>query len=279
MRVFDVVPFFNELDVLEIRLHELKEVVDVFLIFDARETFGGQRREPIGFSETSKLLPPELRHGERFYHITFDSLFPPCIDRKSGRLREEYQRNQMLHILQMLKPDDDDIILFSDLDEIPRATKVKEYIRNNMRGIYRFKQNQYYYNVNTLTDYGHDWGSRARIGRYSDLLKVGSLYDFRMAHKNTEEFVIEDGGWHFSYFGGVDNILEKVNALSSFLSEYKLFGNEQLQKDINEGKDLHHRRNCELPSQFEIIPVDINLPQYFLNHQEKFKHLIRSDLR
>lgn len=281
MKTFDLVPFFNEIDLLEIRLHELKDVVDHFLIFDARETYGGHPREPISFDRIYPILPDELKitDGNRFYHVTFEKLHPECINRETGRLREAYQRNCIFDIIKGLKLDDNDIIIFSDLDEIPRASKIQEYKDKKMNGIYRFKQNQYYYNVNTLTDYGHDWGSRARIGRYSDLVKIGNLYDFRMAHKNTEKFVIEDGGWHFSYFGGVESIHEKVAALSPFLSEYKLFGDKELQKDIEEGKDLHRRRNCELPSKFEIIPISSDLPNYFLENLGKFNHFIRNEFK
>lgn len=281
MKVFDIVTFFNETDLLEIRMHELKDIVDHFLIFDCKEAFNGQRREPISFQEILPRIPSEVKSSEenRFYHVTFEYLLPAYSDdRKTRKLRETYQREQAYQIFKSLNLNENDVIIFSDIDEIPRASSVKQYIDENLQGIYRFKQNQYYYNVNTLTDYGHDWGSRARIGRYSDLVQSGGFENFRMSRKNTDQFVLENAGWHFSYFGGVEKIQEKVAAISPGLSEYKFFGVEQLEKDIQEGRDLHHRR-CELPEKFEIIPTLDNLPKHFLDNQDKFKHLIRSDFR
>jgi hypothetical protein len=93
------------------------------------------------------------------------------------------------------------------------------------RGIHRFKQRSFYYNVNTLVDYGHDFASRARIGTRAQLNAIDSVYKFRM----WPAIEIENGGWHFGYFGGTERIKQKVAALAPFLNEYKLFGDEQLE--------------------------------------------------
>ena len=44
MKVIDCFPFFNELDLLEIRLNELKDVVDVFVLTEAPFTFTGREK-------------------------------------------------------------------------------------------------------------------------------------------------------------------------------------------------------------------------------------------
>lgn len=272
MRVFDLVPFFNELDLLEIRMAELQGVVTKHIVVEARETYGGQPKSDHQQAILHRFSP-QIDAGVLEYRV-LDKLLPACVDRTSGRLREVYQRNQMTGFLMLHGPCPNDVILFSDLDEIPRASSVQTYLDDDMRGVHRFKQISYYYDVNTVVDYGHDWASRARIGRFSDLQEIGyGLYDFRMLHKNTEKYVLEQGGWHFSYFGGMHKIEEKVAALSPFLSEYKLFGRSVLQKDINEGRDLHHRR-CELPEQFTRVPIMGNLPKYLLENIDKFPHFL-----
>lgn len=281
--IFDCTVFFQEKDLLEIRLHELNEVADQVIILEASETYGGNKRSLLGWEaleEIRKRCPYLFRGGRIRYYSTHTVLpkmpmnISPTQRRELGRARERNQRDQLLTKLQECKPSPDDIIAFSDLDEIPSKESVLSYSQNSLRGIWRLKQHSYYYNINTLTDYGHDWASRARVGRYVDLLRVGSMYEFRMANKNTEEQALENGGWHFSYFGGVEAIKVKVAALSSFLVEYRLFGEDALRQDIQIGKDLHHRK-CEMPDRFEKIPTNgIPLPAYLVENLDRFNHFV-----
>jgi hypothetical protein len=139
-------------------------------------------------------------------------------------------------------------------------------------GPLRLKQRSYYYTVNRLVDYGNDFASRARMGTWAQVEDCGTMYAFRMYQKNVCR-ALENGGWHFGYFGtGINHIKNKVASLSPFLSEYKLFGDQQLVRDIVNGKDLHHRR-CEMPETFtHCASDDPELPAYFLANRNKFKH-------
>lgn len=294
MKVFDIFPFFSERDLLLVRLAELYEVVDHVVIVEALETFGGDKREAQlpGALAWIADTHPELVTPERVSCWVISGLTPSAETlqklrrhncqkelRTAGRQREIFLRNHIRKLLeQHCSPERSDYLIFSDLDEIPRASAVQKFLANPRPGIHRFKQNSYYYDVNTLVDYGHDWASRARIGTYQDLVDVGSLYAFRMAAKDTEVNVIEDGGWHFGYFGGLQRILQKTAAMSPFLVEYQLFGPEALQRDIQEGRDLHHRK-CELPQQFKQIPVADDLPSYLLANLESFQHFLSNTER
>lgn len=281
--IFDCTVFFQEKDLLEIRLHELNEVADQVIILEASETYGGDRRSLLGQEalEEIKSRHPHLFRGGRIKYYSTPAVLPKMPSnistaqrRELGRARERNQRDQLFPMLRLFNPSPDDIIVFSDLDEIPTASSVLDYFQRALQGIWRLKQHSYYYNVNTLTDYGHDWASRARVGRYEDLLRVGSMYEFRMANKNTDQQVMENGGWHFSYFGGVEAIRTKVAALSSFLVEYRLFGDTALQQDIKVGKDLHHRK-CEMPDRFQKIPTNqIPLPTYLVENLDRFAHFV-----
>lgn len=268
-RVFDCIPFFDELDILEIRLHELDKVVDAFIISEAGETYGGTPK-PYVF-EANRARFADFRHKIIYQRVP--KLFPECKDRVTGRQREAFARDAILACLHDAKAEPNDVVMLSDCDEIPRADSVAEGIARSYGGqVHRFKQRSFYYNVNRLVDYGHDWASRARIGRFRDVLLHGSMYAFRMAEKNTDKFVIENGGWHFGYFGDLEKIKTKVAALSPFLSEYRLFGHDQLVEDIKAGKDLHHRR-CELPEVFtQTLSDDPTLPAYLLANRAKFAH-------
>lgn len=293
-KVFDVFPFFNELDVLEIRLNELAPVVDKFLIVECRETFGGDKK-PLYFADNRSRFQA---FADKIEHRIIDSVEPrytrgtlkmnvPGVKaqdiRNIGRAREASQRNMIAPMLASLNPDRLDAIIFSDCDEIPSASGVRFYLSQLEDGIARFKQHTFYYNVNCLIDYGRDICSRARIGRYENLLNLDSdLYKFRMAGNKVANFpAIENGGWHFSYFGGdIAKLHEKVNALNPFLTEYKLFGDHRLVQDILNRKDLHHRPVgfSELPETFS-DGREVVLPAYYLANQEKFKHFTAEHMR
>jgi beta-1,4-mannosyl-glycoprotein beta-1,4-N-acetylglucosaminyltransferase len=267
--VFDCFPFFNELDVLEIRLNELDPIVDRFVIVESAEMYGGHSKP---FNLESNWERFAAFRGKIEY-IKLPALQPACKDRASGRAREAYQRDALFHPL-MSRTQPGDTVIFSDCDEIPSYKAVCYAMSKIYQGIQRFKQLSFYYNVQTLVDYGHDFASRARIGTAAQLRKCGSMYGFRMHEKNTCP-AIEWGGWHFSYFGGPERIKRKVAALSPFLSEYKLFGDEQLERDIAERRDLHHRR-CEMPETFYDVNLqDVTLPAFLMENRQRFSHFFR----
>lgn len=276
-KVFDIFPFFDELDVLEVRLNELDSVVDTFVICESGETYGGEKK-PYYLQENFSRFAA-FRH--KIVHIKLPTLEPACADRVTGRLREAFQRNAIWSpFVSACQPAWSDYLIFSDCDEIPSAESVKRYLMANDNVKFspqpaRFKQTSFYYNVNTVVDYGHDFASRSRIGWLSHVPKQ-KLYDFRMLGNKDPEFqVVENGGWHFGYFGSIDKIKRKVAALSPFLNEYKLFGDVTLIKDIREGRDLHHRR-CELPERFTFrLSDDPTLPAFLRNNLGKFRHFTR----
>lgn len=281
-RIFDAFPFFNELDVLEIRLAELAPIVDTFVIAECKETYGGDLK-PLH-------LQANWSRFKQWHHkivpVVLDCLFPlPFATRTIGRQREASARDQIMQYVLLAGAQPNDLLSFGDCDEIPRATALRDSIGSVINdGIHRLKQRSFYYNVNRRVDYGHDFASRARIGRVRDVAELcnGSLYSFRMfGNRDLPRPVptIEEGGWHLGYFGGIDSIKTKVAAMASFLAEYKLFGDQQLARDIVAGKDLHHRR-CEMPETFlQCATDDPLLPQHFLDNPERFKHFTEAFFR
>lgn len=289
--IVDVFPFFNELDVLEIRLNELDSVVDRFVILECKETYGGDLK-PLHLQANWGRF---AKFADKITHVITDKINPPMAHtlhenvpgvtaasvRDLGRLREKNQREDLLPVLMGLGLTPNDVISFGDCDEIPRAEKVLEFARSGAQ-VARLKQRTYYYNVNTMIDYGRDVCSRARLCTWQHLGGLGSMYALRMyGNKNLPYQIpaIEEGGWHFSYFGGdLAKLHEKVSALNPFLGEYKLFGDGNLVLDVLNRKDLHRRPLAfsELPDTFaSVANDDPALPAYYLGNQEKFKHFTR----
>ena len=127
--IYDCFPFFNEWEVLEIRLNELYDHVDRFVIVESAESFRGLPK-PFHFEEKRELYQT---FADKISYIKVER-HPEFGDNADDRA--DYQKNQVLRGLKQCKKDD--IILFSDVDEIPRASAV-DYVRTSDQVIFAFR--------------------------------------------------------------------------------------------------------------------------------------------
>lgn len=205
MTIFDAFTFFNELDILEIRLTELDSVVDRFVLVEATTTHKGDPK-PLFFEANkarfAKWLP-------KIRHVVCD--LPGGSGMAAIRRRELSQRNAILQGLYGARPDD--LIHISDVDEIPRRECVIHGLEDGHIAV--FDQTLYYYNVNTRADDPLRWrGTRA--ARYADvaalsphIIRVG----MGMPDSEYPKYVLMDnGGWHLSYFGDAEHIKRKMQS-------------------------------------------------------------------
>jgi beta-1,4-mannosyl-glycoprotein beta-1,4-N-acetylglucosaminyltransferase len=126
-RIVEGFPFFMELDVLEMRLHELDSVVDVHILCESKYTQKGDPK-PLYFEEH--------KHEARFapflhkiVHIIVEDAPPP--GSREGWQNEHLVRNAIARGFAQLPfdPKPDDILIISDVDEIPRREAV-EFLRD-----------------------------------------------------------------------------------------------------------------------------------------------------
>ena len=200
-KIYDCFMFFDELDVLEIRFNELYGVVDRFIIVEATQTHSGKDK-PLYFQNNLKRFEKFLNKVSYFVLTEF----PPQSDAWTAPWeRENFQRNYIIQCL----PDaqDHDMIIISDCDEIPKADKVKSYPH-----CMAFKQKLYYYDFNMMAK---ELWDKAKILPFKELKALQeSRSDWALHLRNGEFETIEDGGWHFAWFSGVDAILRKLDAFS-----------------------------------------------------------------
>ncbi|HET6388140.1 hypothetical protein [Hyphomicrobium sp.] len=132
--LFDCFSFFNELDLLEVRLHELHELVDYFVLVEARQTFQGAPK-PLYFADNAQLFH---RYADKIIPIAVD--FPETIAAyglktkplDANWAREHYQRDQIHRGLS--KAISSDLIIVSDVDEIISATALKRALAERKPG-------------------------------------------------------------------------------------------------------------------------------------------------
>jgi hypothetical protein len=240
MKVTDAFIFNNEIELLQFRFHELNDVVDHFVIVESKQTFTGNPK-PLFFSENVDLFQLFLH---KVTNIVIEE-FPTNIDTWS---REYYQRNQIRTGVMQLNLNEDDIVMFSDADEIPDSDTIHQLKQTGLTGIHQLHQHLYYYTIENRC-MSTNWTGH-KIMPYSEFVNIPDLHSCRI----TNYPVIDNGGWHISYFGGVDRIIKKLQDFSHQEFNNSTYINDNLHKLVNEGKDLFHRNNVL----FEHIPIENN---------------------
>jgi beta-1,4-mannosyl-glycoprotein beta-1,4-N-acetylglucosaminyltransferase len=285
MMIYDCFAFFNELELLEIRLNELNDVVDKFVLVEATRTFQKQPK-PLYFQENKHLFK-DFEH--KIIHIVVDK-YPTFWKKFRVPTPWDYDDHQKEHILLGLQNcKDDDVIIVSDLDEIPRAEKVKEYAYTE--GIKVFRQYFACYFLNNIckkiNDYegkakaqinenGFGWWQGSVMLSYKDLKsKTKTIEKTRLQRDLAEPQVkiIHQGGWHFSYMGGMERIIKKLESLAHPEFNNDFYKNEQKVKElILSGKSLFSEN--EFFERVDIFNTEIPFPKYVKENLNKFKHLI-----
>lgn len=247
-QIYDCFPFFNELDILDIRFAELYDKVDRFVITEATLTHGGKPK-PLYFADN---LARYAKYLHKVTHIIVDQY--PALDSWSI---ERHQRDQLMRGLTACK--DNDIILISDADEIPRVEAIDRYLG----GIMGFEQHLYYYKLNCESTQKWDWGKICHYSDVRDRMPCGIRYTPTTDHYN----LIKNGGWHFSYLSSIGGIIEKIEATAH--QEYNLpeiKDKTRVENVVKEAQDLFGR-----PLDYTFVEIDSTYPKYVLDNLHKFE--------
>jgi beta-1,4-mannosyl-glycoprotein beta-1,4-N-acetylglucosaminyltransferase len=278
-KIVDCFTFYNELDMLNYRLNTLHNVVDYFILVESTLTHVG-RPKPLYYQENKSLFE---KFNHKIVHVVVDD-FPfneSNIDCKNNDqwINEKFQRNSITRGLNRINLNENDIILISDVDEIPNPETLK-LIENNQITIetcMQFEQDFYYYNIESKMD--HNWYF-AKIFKWKWFLTTDfTLDDLRMK----PWYTIPNGGWHLSYFGTPEFISNKIKNFA-----HQEFNNDNftdtnlIESRIKNGIDVYNR-------DIKIIKVNIKenklVPPYYnlvycfihscnLGNLERLNHLM-----
>lgn len=275
-KVFDAFMFFNELDVLELRLHELNSVVDHFIIVESAELHGSTEAKPCFLAENWERFAP-------FHHkiklVQLEHLEPAFTDYASGWKRENFQRSALMAPVLELSKSPDDIMILSDCDEIPRSEIVRLGAELSPKvGMCKLELDFYFYNINNFIG---KW-SRSTIGTIAQYMAAGGFNEIRDItclmepyHPRAREVKwyhnIPDAGWHFSYFGGIEHMRRKVasfaHSTDGFAQEMLARSDDQIASDILNRSDLFRRP----VSGGTFRPTnDPRLPSYMRSNMDKY---------
>ena len=277
--VYDCFIFYNELDLLEIRLNELNNVVDKFVLVEASRTFQNNPK-PFFFEDNKERFAKFL---DKIIHIKITKypFFIPIINPFSPWKLEFFQRDSILKGL--VNCNLDDVVLISDVDEIPNSIVLKQSLDKGISKIYGLKMDMFMYFVNNKLIY--EEGSNMTKEEAKDgIWHCTALLPYKLLKKRPHKIrkiimrtkrrgevyeIIANAGWHFTYLGGVEKIIQKLEAFSH--SEFNLneFKDERnILKLIKDGKDLFGR-----DIEFEIVDEDYKFPKYLKSKEglDKFK--------
>ncbi|CTQ59249.1 hypothetical protein [Roseibium album] len=239
MMLYDCFVFHNEFDLLEIRLREMGDSVDRFVLVEADQTQRGSPK-PFYFDENRDRFAP---WADKIIdlQVRFPDQLPPALGvyknrRKKDWERENYQRNCISRALESCDPDD--LILLSDVDEIVRApTLAKVMAERLFRGrLLVFEQSLHKHHLDRIVP-GKTWllGSRMIEKKYlttpqqlrrtkARMTKKPYVPDFatqpflRIRNNNLSGIgrpvkIIPDAGWHFSSMGGLEAFRTKLDSV------------------------------------------------------------------
>ena len=242
---------FNELDLLEIRLNELSDVVDLFVLTEATQTHTGKPKH-LYYKENK----------ERFskfpiVNITVDG-FPEGLDAWG---KEKYQRAACLGYLQTLGLTNDDTVLFSDIDEIFKSSRVLELAHTDGWKSAGMAMFMFYYYLNCFNS-DYSWNHPRMV--------KGDALEISLTRWGTADTMFCNTGWHFSYLGDVQ---EKLGAFAHTEYDVPPFNTEEY---IAERK-----RNCKSlfddKTNYTIIENLDFLPEYVKNNLGKFSEYITTE--
>lgn len=277
MRIVDCFTFFDELDMLNLRLHELEHVVDLFVLAEGTRTFSNQTKSLV-FEENKRLFErflPQIRH------IVVDDM-PMDEHRANAWKREFHQRNALERGLSDLA--NEDLVMLSDVDELPHP-EILQMIREGLIEIdvINFEQRFFYYNLEwvkrgfwygtTIVNWGM-WRSGAiELQARGGATGLQVLRQNRMAVQTLSALNIlgrpqppygdrRSGGWHFSYFGDAPGIQRKIQSFSHQEFNHDEFTDrDHLTEAIHTGRDLFGRKGEDLISNadFQDLPRSVEL--------------------
>lgn len=285
--------YYDEEMILDLRLNYLNNYVDEFVIVESSYTHSGKNRDLL--FDIKKFL----KFKNKINYIVLNK--PPLDlykineadseDKKNSKFilnavkRENLQRNTITEGLKSALPDD--LIIISDVDEIPNLEKnnVKE-IKNK---IILFKQKFYYYKFNLKMNNFSWHGSKAI--KKKNLISPqwlrnvkAKIYPFwridtlisKKKYQNLE--IINNGGWHFSNIKTPADIDKKMKTYLHH-REYELnsISEKKISAMVKEKKAIYNLRNDMRSNKFDLseklIVADIKeLPYYIQKNIVKYKN-------
>ena len=264
-KIFDCITFFDENLIVNARFEILDKVVDYFVICESAFDHKGKKKK-INFQLKNKKFEKKIRH------IVIEENFPNIND---GWEVESYQREKIMEGLKDVS--DNDLIMYSDSDEIPNPKVIESMSLNKKYGI--FMQKFFTYKINVFNQYESPWEGtkickKKHLKSFTHLRKKIRSKNLKksflkfLTEKNIQ--LIDDGGWHFNNLYTPDIISKKLKTFQhTEFSDDKFSNIETIKNKILNLEDLFERNQKYLK-----INIDGSYPAFIRFNLNLFKNFI-----
>ena len=292
MRIFDCFMYYNEDIILDVRLNSLNNFIDYFVIVESTFNHKGEKK-PLNFdiNKFSKfkkkikymILDDKPNDIEKIYDTDSDEVQNEKFI-LNGYKRDHFQRNYISNGIN--DADLNDVIIISDIDEIPNLEKLD--LNKIQNDLILFNQKMCYYKFN-LYQKNYSWnGSRAC--KKKNLISPQWIRDVKpkkypkwrldthfSKHKYSNINFIDDGGWHFSYLNTPELIEQKLKSYTHH-REYDLnpLGIENIEDRIKNRMSVYNLSSDKRENQFaKGVKLEImnskDLPSYISQNLKKYE--------
>ncbi len=283
--IYDCFTFFNEIELLKIRLNILNVAVDKFVIVEADKTQRGVSKE---FNFEKIKAEFDNKYPDKIIYIKATDC--PVLKNSKDWAIEYFQRNAIMGGVYKCKAED--LILISDIDEIPNPdilrnlhdytvipiNKSKNNKKIHLKQMFSLlgenkkflKQNKLDYFLEHMSValeqdlFYYYFNNKAYQKWYGTVLCKYKNLRIPQQLRNRREIMpyVKNAGWHFSYMGGIEQIKLKLNSIiegdnfklpSEFSSE-----DEYISFCLDNGTDVFGRKELS----FKFIDLnEIGLPK------------------
>lgn len=231
-RMFDVFLYNGELSMLTIRLVSLWHVVDNFIVLESNQTFQGNSK-PFHLLDSLKKNENALQmYATKIVHVKV-----PPLANSDAWAREFMARDQGRIACRELGLQEDDLVVFGDLDEMPRPA-VLDFLKHHAwpKGVMfdlvlKFSYYSYYWDLG-------EWNHEKVVSGF--FLHHNISHGKEIRQKRGPKFF--NAGWHCSYCLSVPEIIQKLKSFShTEFSRSPYTDASYIEKRIETGTDLFLR--------------------------------------
>ena len=242
--IYDCFTFDDEIRLLEIRLNELEDTVNHFVLVESTVTFNNLPK-PLYYDLNKRSFE---RWNNKIIHVVVNDS-PISIN---PRTIQSFQFNAIKRGLSTIQNTPGDYIFLSNIEEIPKKESMLECAGTDFSGIALFSMRQSYYQLN-LIQIGEDEQPGTKVVRHSTFDNTSDIFQ-NIREEEITDLTFLDAGWKFELLDESEGIRDRL--LKAF----------KVDKSSTSGSNS---KNGPKINELEIISEE-TLPKYVLENREKF---------
>ena len=258
-RVFNLMPFNDEVALLKTHLAEMADWVDLFVIVESEVTFTGQPK-PLHFEKHRHEF---AAYADKIRHLVVGE-HPEAFHSPWGR--DFRQRDLAIGAISGLAAPDD-LVLLTDVDEIIDRKALEDF-KGDFAGL-KMRMFRFFLNYRPTAENGPVRRTGAVLAA-RHLQRFGSSYARFDLARNRDSQLIDDAGWHFTSMCDPARLVAKINS-------YAHQERNSVWRDVDAvGQRLSGIRDGQFENGWERAEIDDSFPAYIREHQAELDELLIS---